>query len=142
MTDRISPYITLSEYECPHCHRLPPMFDDDELPVIYTEFFDDFSFIRNAWGNPIPISSGYRCKDYNASIGGSLLSAHLYGIALDLDMNNIVKVSELDELIEDIAPHLRRGKYTEAGTFIHIDNAYNVYPRPSRSFRQGVRWSG
>lgn len=141
MTTMIASYIELGEYECPHCHRLPPMFNGDELPMIYTELFDDFSVIRNAWGGPISISSGYRCMEYNASIGGSLLSAHMFA-ALDLDLNNIAKVNELDELIEDIAPHLRRGKYTKVGTFIHIDNAYDIYPKPRRSFIQGMRWYG
>ena len=144
MTEYISNYITLKEYTCPcgECSGLPPMFDVEPIPLIYTEFFDDFSVIRNAWGKPIPISSGFRCIEYNATIGGVPLSAHCFGIALDLDLPRVSEVNDLDAVIEDVAPHLRRGKYTETGTFIHIDIAQNIYPQARNSWRQGVRWYG
>ena len=147
MSNYIAQYITLAEYTCPcgHCHGLPPMLneivDTNDIPVIYSEFFDDFSVIRAEWGKPIRISSGYRCPKYNASIGGSLLSAHMAGIALDLDVN-IGEVERLDAIIEDVAPHLRRGKYTNAGSFIHIDVAFHVYPRMSETWVQGYRFYG
>jgi len=140
MAEYISPYILLSEYTCKCGCGLPPSFDDG-IPDIYEEFFDDFSVIRGAWGKPITISSGYRCPTYNASIGGSLMSAHCFGLALDLDVLP-AEVQNLDELIEDIAPHLRRGKYTVSGSFLHIDCGHEIYPRPKRSFVEGYRFYG
>ena len=143
MTSYIAPYILESEYMCGcgECGGLPPAFRDDQLPTIYTEFFDDFSVIRNVWGKPINISSGYRCPKYNASIGGSLLSAHCFGIALDCDVEPS-EVDDLDAIIEDIASHLRRGKYTGTKSFIHLDVAYEIYPRARLSWTQGYRWTG
>ena len=40
--------------------------------------------VRHLLGdNPITISSGYRCPQVNAAVGGSSSSAHLYGLACD-----------------------------------------------------------
>ena len=46
-----------------------------------------FEPIRNNFRCPIHISSGYRSKELNASIGGSLTSQHCQGEAIDLDMD-------------------------------------------------------
>lgn len=143
--NNIAPYITLAEYQCPCCMKLPPMIeelaDPNDMPVIYSGFFDDFSVIRGAWGKPLRISSGYRCPKYNQSIGGSLMSVHTFGLALDCDVN-INEVEKLDAIIEEVASHLRRGKYTNSGSFVHIDCGYDIYPRGSTSWIQGYRWYG
>lgn len=39
--------------------------------------------LRNAWGKPITISSGYRCPALNRAIGGVNNSAHLDGYGVD-----------------------------------------------------------
>lgn len=46
-----------------------------------------FEPIRKHFGVPIFVSSGYRSKELNTAIGGSLTSQHLLGQALDLDMD-------------------------------------------------------
>ena len=46
-----------------------------------------FEPIRNNFRCPIHISSGYRSKELNASIGGSLTSQHCQGEAIDVDMD-------------------------------------------------------
>lgn len=140
MTDFVSTYITLAEYQCPHCGELPPTFNGEQL-LVYSQLFDDFSIIRGQWGKGIPISSGYRCPKYNASIGGALLSAHTFGMALDLNIK-ANEVDDLNSLIEEVASHLRRGKYTKAGSFIHVDNAYEIFPKARKSWIQGFRWFG
>lgn len=40
--------------------------------------------IREAWGSPIVITSGYRCHQLNKAVGGSKTSAHLTGYAADM----------------------------------------------------------
>ena len=40
--------------------------------------------IREAWGEPIVVSSGYRCRELNALVGGAQHSHHLIGCAADL----------------------------------------------------------
>ena len=46
-----------------------------------------FQPIRDHFGVPIHISSGYRSKALNKAIGGSLTSQHCQGEAIDIDMD-------------------------------------------------------
>lgn len=46
-----------------------------------------FEPIREHFGVPIHISSGYRSKELNSAIGGSLTSQHCSGEAIDIDMD-------------------------------------------------------
>lgn len=40
--------------------------------------------LREAWGGPLIITSGYRCPELNRAVGGSATSAHTAGWAADL----------------------------------------------------------
>lgn len=40
--------------------------------------------IREAYGKPIIISSGYRCSQLNSKVGGARNSDHLFGAAADI----------------------------------------------------------
>ena len=40
--------------------------------------------IRNLWGSPIFITSGYRSAELNKAVGGATNSDHMYGTAADL----------------------------------------------------------
>lgn len=40
--------------------------------------------IRELYGHPIYINSGYRCEKLNKKVGGSKRSFHLQGLAVDL----------------------------------------------------------
>lgn len=40
--------------------------------------------IREIYGKPIIVSSGYRCNQLNTAIGGSPTSEHRYGMAADI----------------------------------------------------------
>jgi hypothetical protein len=46
-----------------------------------------FEPIRKHFNQPIFISSGYRSKELNTAIGGSLTSQHCSGEAIDIDMD-------------------------------------------------------
>lgn len=46
-----------------------------------------FQKIRDHFGAPINISSGYRSAELNKAIGGSLTSQHCKGEAIDIDMD-------------------------------------------------------
>jgi hypothetical protein len=46
-----------------------------------------FQPIREHFGKPIIISSGYRSAELNKAIGGSLSSQHCSGEAIDIDMD-------------------------------------------------------
>ena len=51
------------------------------LHVLVEQLLDP---IREAWGAPILVSSGYRCKELNALVGGAKNSHHLLGCAADI----------------------------------------------------------
>ena len=51
------------------------------LHVLVDQLLDP---IREAWGAPIIVSSGYRCKELNALVGGVKNSHHLLGCAADI----------------------------------------------------------
>lgn len=40
--------------------------------------------LREAWGGPLVVTSGYRCPELNKAVKGSTTSAHLGGWAADL----------------------------------------------------------
>jgi len=52
-----------------------------------------FQPIRDHFGVPIGVSSGFRGKDLNKAIGGSKYSQHMIGEALDLDADMYGKVT-------------------------------------------------
>lgn len=48
------------------------------------------------------VTSGYRCAEFNLSIGGSTDSAHLYGCAADIQpLSPAVKISEIMRWLKD-----------------------------------------
>lgn len=44
--------------------------------------------IRDSWGNPINVTSGYRCSRLNKMIGGATNSQHQLGEAADIVVKN------------------------------------------------------
>jgi hypothetical protein len=66
-----------------------------------------FEPIREHFGVPIHISSGYRSKELNAKIGGSATSQHCKGQAVDIDMDgstNGVTNADVFNYIKDNLP--------------------------------------
>lgn len=64
-----------------------------------------FQPIRDHFGIPIHVSSGYRSKELNAAIGGSATSQHCKGEALDIDMDGTsVTNKQVFEFIKDNLP--------------------------------------
>lgn len=151
MRKYVAPYITYKEYQCSCCGKLPAEYyhdnggRKDSIPQIYLPIFEAFADIREKWGKPIPVTSGYRCMQHQLRLidngVGALLSAHVFGMALDLDCKNVKEVEKLYKVIKDRQPSLRVGYYTKAGTFIHIDTAYLIKPRLSNSWLEGITWS-
>ena len=56
--------------------------------------------IREDWGSPIIVSSGYRCPELNARVGGAKTSGHQYGYCADLQVKGgMKKIRELANFI-------------------------------------------
>ncbi|WP_289763750.1 D-Ala-D-Ala carboxypeptidase family metallohydrolase [Paramuribaculum intestinale] len=58
--------------------------------------------LREAWGKPITVTSGYRCAALNKAVGGSGTSHHLRGMAADISTGNKVENRRLFQLIIDL----------------------------------------
>jgi len=55
-----------------------------------------FQPIRDHFGVPIGVSSGYRSKELNKAIGGSKYSQHMIGEALDIDADIFGRVTNAE----------------------------------------------
>ena len=69
------------------------------LHVLVDQLLDP---IREAWGEPIVVSSGYRCKELNALVGGAKNSHHMLGCAADLIAGNKTDHRRLFNLIQQM----------------------------------------
>ena len=58
--------------------------------------------LREAWGRPLVVSSGYRCAELNVRVGGCKTSHHLKGMAADLDTGNRADNRRLFQLVQDL----------------------------------------
>lgn len=57
--------------------------------------------IREAWGQPIIITSGYRCYDLNRAVRGAKNSQHTHGEAADIITRGAKNNKQLYEFIRD-----------------------------------------
>lgn len=76
--------------------------------------------IRNHFGQPVTITSGFRTASHNGkkSVGGSVTSQHLYGLASDIQVSG-VSPSDVAEYAESLLPNTGGiGRYKD---FTHID---------------------
>ena len=69
------------------------------LHVLVDQLLDP---IREAWGEPIVVSSGYRCKELNALVGGVKNSHHMLGCAADIIAGNKADNRRLFNLIQQM----------------------------------------
>ena len=91
------------------------------LHVLVEQLLDP---IREAWGEPIVVSSGYRCKELNTLIGGVKNSHHILGCAADIIAGNRADHRKLFKMIRQMHGE-GRIKFTQLilegdGRWIHI----------------------
>lgn len=51
--------------------------------------------LRDAWGQPLHVNSGYRCPKLNAAVGGAATSQHTKGEAADIKAEHPIKLAQL-----------------------------------------------
>ena len=77
---QLSPHFRMREFRCRD--GSDPVFVDEELVSILQK-------IRQHFGKPLTITSGYRTPGHNKSCGGAAYSQHLYGRAADFKIAGI-----------------------------------------------------
>lgn len=55
--------------------------------------------LREAWGRPLTITSGYRCEALNKAVGGSKSSHHMRGMAADISTGDRTLNQKLYQLV-------------------------------------------
>ncbi len=97
-----------SELACKCCNETKP---NSELVAV-------LELVRNYFGAPVTVNSGYRCEKHNKSVGGAKGSKHLLGIAADIVVKGI-KPSDVYTFLNSTFPN--RYGIGEYNTFTHID---------------------
>lgn len=124
--EKLSDSFNVSEFAC-HGNRCCTTVLIDEKLVIYLQK------IRDHFGKPITITSGYRCPTHNRSVNGATSSRHAKGQACDIVVQGVAP-REVAKFAESIGI-LGIGLYETAndGYFVHIDT------RTSKSFWYGQK---
>lgn len=65
---------------------------EKNLTILIEECLDP---IREKFGRPIMVTSGYRCPQLNAACGGSSTSEHKTGFAADIDTSDNIRLWEV-----------------------------------------------
>lgn len=110
----VSPHFKQQEFTCNHCGEIHPT---DPTPP--QQVLDWLENIREHFGGPVNINSGYRCPTHNSNVGGAPSSFHLRGMAVDFWLPHVhahTVHAYADQLVGDAGGV---GKYD---TFTHIDN--------------------
>lgn len=106
----LSKHFSRSEFAC-QCGKCESIAVDHELVEVLEK-------LRRHTGQPITITSAYRCAKHNRAVGGATKSKHRLGIAADIQVKNFPP--------RDIANYFRAEYPTQYGigeyeTFVHID---------------------
>lgn len=99
-----------NEFKCKCCGELPEDVAGN-VRALVKEVLDP---LREKYGKPIRVNSGYRCKHHNLEVGGAVGSQHMKGEAADICSDNL---KELERLIKE------RGKFDQLiiyPTFLHV----------------------
>lgn len=106
-------YFTRDEFKCKcgkHCNGFPA-----EPKEKLAKLLDG---VREHFHAPIHISSGVRCQDHNAAVGGVSNSRHLYGKAVDFCVSGVPSA-----LVLPYVQKLMGVRYSYAidSNFVHMD---------------------
>ena len=104
-------YFIDGEFACKHCHQLPP----GGMSQVLMKKMDE---LREKAGAPIIVTSGYRCPEHNAAVGGVWNSQHVAGTAADIYCPKLT-VDQLADLAVEVGMD-GIGRYYRDG-FVHVD---------------------
>jgi len=93
-----------------------PTTDGGKMSISFLHKLDEARAIA---GVPFKITSGYRSKKHNATVGGRVGSSHLKGVAVDIRCNNSADRTKIINSLVKVGLGRRMGI---AKTFIHTDD--------------------
>ena len=80
--------------------------------------------IRESWGKPIIVTSGFRCKAVNDKVGGVATSQHTKGEAADIDIGTPEQNKELFDFIRKSGIIFDQILLENNGNWVHL--SYNI----------------
>ena len=81
--------------------------------------------LREAYGKPIKVNSGYRCEALNVAVGGSKTSQHRYGLAADITTGSQLENKKLFILAKQLNLPFDQLIDEKAYSWIHISFSKN-----------------
>jgi len=112
---RLSEHFTLGEFDCKGRAK---GICDCTTPTIPNELLEVLEDVREHFGKPVRVYSGYRCEDYNRYVGGAKRSKHKLGIASDIAVDTIKPSHVQSYVLNKYKDKYGIGKYVN---FTHID---------------------
>lgn len=87
--------------------------------------------LRDHYGQPVKISSGYRCQALNKAVGGVSNSQHMRGQAADIKIPGVAP----DNIADYIANHLPYDQVILYPSFVHV--SYSIQSNRRHRLRSG-----
>ena len=106
-------YFNYEEFDSPDIQGSGQLMDEKMLSML-----DE---VREMYGKPISINSGYRTIRHNAKVGGKSKSSHLKGLAVDIACSTSRDRYNLLEALKSVGFN----RIGIAKSFIHVDIDYN-----------------
>jgi uncharacterized protein YcbK (DUF882 family) len=116
-------YFSIGEFACKHC-------GDNKIDLGFVSELDD---MRHRYGNPLVVTSGYRCPDHNAKVSSTgRAGPHTTGHAADLsdDRADAFRLLRIATTMRFTGIGFQQ---KGVGRFIHLDDLPNTIgtPRPA-----------
>ena len=83
--------------------------------------------LREGYGKPIRVNSGYRCPALNKAVKGSKTSSHMKGLAADITVGSPTKNKQLFELAQKLK--LPFDQLIDESNFSWVHISYSKKPR-------------
>lgn len=90
--------------------------------------------LRDAWGRPLTVNSGYRCPELNAAVGGVPTSQHAKGEAADIAAEDPLELARKAQELQ--LPYDQMILYP---TFVHFSHRFGGPQRGQVLYAKGYK---
>ena len=97
--------------------NIPTKEVEDNLTKLVDKVLDP---LREAYGKPIKVNSGYRCPKLNRAVGGSATSQHVLGQAADITGGSKSENKILFDLIKSLKLPFDQLIWENGGVWVHV----------------------
>ncbi|MCR5064927.1 MAG: peptidase M15 [Bacteroidales bacterium] len=110
-------HFSTQELVCKHCGQLPPSVKEN-IEALVDNVLDP---LREQYGKPVYVTSGYRCLRHNTAVGGVPNSQHTKGEACDIHAGNPAENLKLAKIIA------AQGRFDQL--ILYVNSATSLEPR-------------